>query len=83
MDLAENLSEWSSNMYLEILKVSSLGKFCGQRTRWIKVLEKIKNFEKISDFEENTRNSYSKRCFRGAGVTAGSCHASRVITHDL
>ena len=35
-------------------------------------MEKIENFGKVEDFEENTRNSYSKRCFRGLGVPAGS-----------
>ena len=45
-DLDEKLSNWSCDMYLWILEVSGLGKICGQRTRVIKVLEKVQKFRK-------------------------------------
>ena len=44
-------------MYLWILKVSRLGKFCGQRTRVIKVLEKVKNFENVEKLAARSRPS--------------------------
>ena len=52
-DLDENLSNWSRDMYLWILEIWSLGKFCGQRTRVTKVFEKVQNFRKFRKIKEN------------------------------
>ena len=44
-------------MYLWILKVSAPGKFCGQRTRQIQVLEKVEKFRKcFKNFESLTND---------------------------
>ena len=53
MDLAEKLSNRSCAMYLGAVQAPGLGKFCGQRTRVIKVFEKVQNFRKFRKFEEN------------------------------
>ena len=55
-------------MYLHTCQARGLGKICGQRTTQDKVLEKVQNFEKLEDFAEHARNSYSNQCFRGLGV---------------
>ena len=59
-------------MYLCCVRSSASGYLYGESYSEDKVLEKIKKFEKIEKIEENTRNSYSKDCFRGLGVPAGS-----------
>ena len=41
-------------VYLQILKVSGLGKICGQSYGVIKVLEKVENLENLRKIIENT-----------------------------
>ena len=52
-DLDEKLWNRSCDMYLGAVQAPGLGKFCGQRTRWLKVFEKIQNFRKFRKFKEN------------------------------
>jgi len=56
----------------DVVQAPRLGKICGQRTGAFKVLEKSQNFGKVEYFQENTKNCYSKQCFGGLGVPAGS-----------
>ena len=67
-DFHERCRKWRLLLELHACQARGLGKICGQRTTGTKVLEKVQNFEKVEDFEENTRNSYSNQCFRGLGV---------------
>ena len=53
MDLIEKLSNRSCDMYLGAVQAPGLGKFCGQRTRWVQVLEKSEDF---INFEEIIKN---------------------------
>ena len=53
-------------MYLCCVRSSASGYSYGESYSEDNILEKIKKFEKKN--EDNTRNCYSKRCFRGLGV---------------
>ena len=52
-DLDEKLSNRSCDMYLCSVQAPDLGKFCGQRTRWLKVFEKEQNFLNNWKIKEN------------------------------
>ena len=62
-DLHETCRKWRLLLEVHACQARGLGKIRGQRTSAVKVLEKVENFEKVEDFEENTWNSYSNQCF--------------------
>ena len=73
VDLVEKLLNRSCDMYLGAVQAPGLGKFCGQRTRVIKLFEKVQNFRKFRKIDEidvhSAKSSISRERdidFRGA-----------------
>ena len=75
-DLDETWPNRSCDMYLGPVQAPGLGKFCGQRTRPIKVFEKCQNFRKFRKFR-------AKLMFTAQNRASGMSEVFDFVEHVL